>query len=267
MPSMEELTTAMINRSIRNIRMEFEFLADSAVITPQQLANALAVLPEPTALRGSAAVASASAAGSSNPILSVPIPPSPPPSTAPAPAPLISAIPISTTPVPSAPTQPPVETAPVKQEGYFPSPGPYPPAPPAYSHAPVLAWVTALYAYNGQDPGDLVIMPSDRIAVLEYTNGDWWKGRNERTGQEGIFPRSYVQADDARTSMPPPSSSMPVTTPNYGNMPLAVSQGPVTPVTPGPVETQGKKFGKKLGNAAIFGAGATIGSNIVNKIS
>jgi len=28
----------------------------------------------------------------------------------------------------------------------------------------------------------------------------------------------------------------------------------------------GKKFGKKLGNAAIFGAGATIGSDIVNSI-
>lgn len=35
---------------------------------------------------------------------------------------------------------------------------------------------------------------------------------------------------------------------------------------PSKVETQGKKFGKKLGNAAIFGAGATIGSNIVNGI-
>lgn len=32
------------------------------------------------------------------------------------------------------------------------------------------------------------------------------------------------------------------------------------------VEEGGKKFGKKLGNAAIFGAGATIGSNIVNSI-
>lgn len=29
---------------------------------------------------------------------------------------------------------------------------------------------------------------------------------------------------------------------------------------------QGKKFGKKLGNAAIFGAGASIGGNIVNSI-
>lgn len=32
------------------------------------------------------------------------------------------------------------------------------------------------------------------------------------------------------------------------------------------LEEQGKKFGKKMGNAAIFGAGATIGSNIVNGI-
>lgn len=28
----------------------------------------------------------------------------------------------------------------------------------------------------------------------------------------------------------------------------------------------GKKFGKKLGNAAVFGAGATLGSKIVNGI-
>jgi hypothetical protein len=32
------------------------------------------------------------------------------------------------------------------------------------------------------------------------------------------------------------------------------------------VNEYGKKFGKKLGNAAIFGAGATIGGNIVNSI-
>lgn len=35
---------------------------------------------------------------------------------------------------------------------------------------------------------------------------------------------------------------------------------------PSKTQEQGKKFGKKLGNAAIFGAGATIGSNIVNSI-
>jgi len=25
--------------------------------------------------------------------------------------------------------------------------------------------------------------------VLEYTNAEWWKGRSEATGAEGIFPR------------------------------------------------------------------------------
>jgi len=53
-------------------------------------------------------------------------------------------------------------------------------------------------------------------------------------------------------------------------MPLAVSQsGSVLPTEgrkPSKFEENGKKFGKKMGNAAIFGAGATIGSNIVNGI-
>ena len=38
------------------------------------------------------------------------------------------------------------------------------------------------------------------------------------------------------------------------------------PKKPSKLEEHGKKFGKKMGNAAIFGAGATIGSNIVNGI-
>lgn len=58
---------------------------------------------------------------------------------------------------------------------------------------------------------------------------------------------------------------------SYGNMPLDVTQSSsaVTPVEgkkPSRFEENGIKFGKKMGNAAIFGAGATIGSNIVNGI-
>lgn len=53
-------------------------------------------------------------------------------------------------------------------------------------------------------------------------------------------------------------------------MPLAVanSGSMVDPGQrkPSKLEEHGKKFGKKMGNAAIFGAGATIGSNIVNGI-
>lgn len=56
----------------------------------------------------------------------------------------------------------------------------------------------------------------------------------------------------------------------YGNLPLQVSQSGSVNNPDGrkysKLEEQGKKFGKKMGNAAIFGAGATIGSNIVNGI-
>ena len=145
------------------------------------------------------------------------------------------------------------------------------PAPPAYQPTPavpagpmVLAHATAMYQYNAQDAGDLALMPNDNIAVTEYMNAEWWKGKNERTGQEGIFPASYVRKEE-KSMVPPPS--------NYGNMPLDVSNGaasgPVAQQTPGEpskFEQNGKKFGKKLGNAAIFGAGATIGGKIVNGI-
>jgi LAS seventeen-binding protein 1/2 len=64
--------------------------------------------------------------------------------------------------------------------------------------------------------------------------------------------------------MPQPSPS------DYGNLPLAITQSgsssQVDPRKPSKLEEHGKKFGKKMGNAAIFGAGATIGSNIVNGI-
>ncbi|CAD0044740.1 unnamed protein product [Aureobasidium pullulans] len=84
---------------------------------------------------------------------------------------------------------------------------------------PPLAQATALYAYNGTDPGDLELQPNDHI--------------------NNALPQS------APTS--------------YGNMPLEVSgQGDGS----GKVPTKMQEGG----NAAIFGAGATIGGNIVNSI-
>lgn len=144
------------------------------------------------------------------------------------------------------------------------------PPPPAYASAPpaptALATASALYQYNAQDDGDLALLPNDRVLVTEYMNAEWWKGKNERTGQEGIFPRSYVKVVDEKGPMVPGATPQPS---NYGNMPLDVSNG-VGGGQPGKepskANEQGKKFGKKLGNAAIFGAGATIGSNIVNGI-
>ena len=113
---------------------------------------------------------------------------------------------------------------------------------------------SALYAYNPTDEGDLALLPNDRIQITEYMNADWAKGRNERTKQEGIFPRSYVNIIEERnqpiTGMPAPTQQESAN--NYGNMPLAVSQSGGSGEAAGSkfdANGNGKKFGKKLGNA------------------
>lgn len=108
-------------------------------------------------------------------------------------------------------------------------------------------------------------------------NADWAKGRNERTGLEGIFPRSYVNILDEKS---PPQQQQygynsgagaygvrPPTTPatgngtSYGNLPMEVSQsgsggGSNMNGQGGGKESKlganGKKFGKKLGNASQY---------------
>ena len=126
--------------------------------------------------------------------------------------------------------------------------------PPAYASSPApaaLASASALYEYHPSDAGDLAILPNDRIFITEFMNADWAKGRNERTGMEGIFPRSYVAIVDEKGAMgryqppPPPMQS------NYGNMPLDVSQGGSgsAPGKESKLNANGKKFGKKMGNA------------------
>lgn len=124
--------------------------------------------------------------------------------------------------------------------------------PPAYatSTAPTIATASALYEYKPTDAGDLALLPNDRISVTEFMNTDWAKGRNERTGAEGIFPRTFVKVLDERSNFPNPP---PPTSSNYGNLPLDVSQGNSGSAGADGKESKfnqnGKKFGKKLGNA------------------
>ncbi|KAF3023333.1 hypothetical protein E8E15_007390 [Penicillium rubens] len=257
MAASSEFASAMTTRSLRMVRTELEFLADASVITPQQLSSILSQLP--TDSETSRAVHTS---------------PSPPRQQAqPAPA---QHVPVQAQPPPAPYT--PSYSPPVSQMNnvsinekafmhnqHVPVQAQPPQAPPAYPQVPpVLGLASAMYAYTPTDAGDLALQPQDRIQIIEHMNDDWWRGRNERTGQEGIFPRSYVNVvnEKAGISSPPPT--------NYGNMPLAVSQSgqPEDPNDPkkNKFEEGGKKFGKKLGNAAIFGAGATVGSNIVNSI-
>ncbi|KFP92363.1 SH3 domain-containing YSC84-like 1, partial [Apaloderma vittatum] len=52
--------------------------------------------------------------------------------------------------------------------------------------------VTALYSFEGQQPGDLTFKAGDKITVTTKTNSqfDWWEGTVG--GQTGIFPANYV---------------------------------------------------------------------------
>jgi hypothetical protein len=155
----------------------------------------------------------------------------------------------------------------LKEHHYTPVPTPAPLPPPAYVQTPqILSIATALYAYAPTDAGDLALQQGDRVQVTEHMNNDWWRGRNERTNSEGIFPRSYVNVVDEK-QRPPMMQPQPS---EYGNIPLQMTQSGSAIGPDGrkysKLEEQGKKFGKKMGNAAIFGAGATIGSNIVNGI-
>ena len=209
----DHTTKAITNRSLRTIRTELEFLTDISLLSTSQLSSILALLPDP----------STTSSATQLPITS------------------LGNLSISE-----------------KQPSGFYSPSPSPAPLPVYTSPAILAKASAIYAYNPTDAGDLALLPKDHIQILEFMNADWAKGRNERTGQEGIFPRSYVNIIEEKnggsgvmTMVPPPPT--PQSNNNYGNMPLAVSQGGGGADSAGrsKFDENGKKFGKKLGNAGM----------------
>jgi hypothetical protein len=243
----DSFRNAMINRSLGDIKNNLQFLVESNVITAAQQNAIQSQLP----------------VSAENSARALP---------AAAPTQQLAQMNIRNEPTPSH-TPTPVAEKKTSNIGYYSDsmtnapPPAYPSAPAMPVGPPVLTYASAMYQYNAQDAGDLALLPNDKIAVTEYMNAEWWKGKNERTGQEGIFPASYVRKEE-KSMVPAGVSSAPAPS-NYGNMPLDVSNGAqqqAAPGEPSKLEAGGKKFGKKLGNAAIFGAGATIGGNIVNSI-
>ncbi|GAB0138160.1 hypothetical protein EsDP_00006404 [Epichloe bromicola] len=264
------------NRSLRNIKTELENLLEKGVIDESAFDQIHATLPQESPLSGplrttasTAAARESPAAPATNDVSS------PPPSTQrmqnlginqPQPA--------SHSPVPGPPS-------------YDATPAPQVPS---RSGKPALAHARALYRYVASDSRDVSFEKDDKIIVHEYMNQDWWMGQNARTQQEGIFPRSYVLVEHEEQKSAPYGAA-PYGQPQYGYPPAG--QGPPQQQNPynssvppmavaeggqngqqtdgqqgdgNKVNQYGKKFGKKLGNAAIFGAGATIGGNIVNSI-
>ncbi|KAK9453713.1 SH3 domain-containing protein [Dipodascopsis uninucleata] len=95
--------------------------------------------------------------------------------------------------------------------------------------------------------------------------------------QKSYPPQQYMPPQQAYSVPPSQSYAAPVPQPYYPpqqqqQQPIVVQQQQQQDSQAsssnrfGGLEGAGKKFGKKLGNAAIFGAGATIGADIVNSI-
>ncbi|KYK59847.1 hypothetical protein DCS_00981 [Drechmeria coniospora] len=287
MVSVDRHTIMEANRSLRTIKTELENLLEKGVINDAVFEQIHGALPEESPLSGplrtsTSATATTTAAPTvtaANSTLS----PAPGPGTPVSsvngeggrqPSPMLGSNGGAGQPCPS-PAPPSYEATP-------------PPNPPLRDARPAIAHARALYRYSASDARDMAFEKDDRIAVHEYMNQDWWMGQNLRTGQQGIFPRNYVLVETEQKTVaglpyrpppqqmyaqgppPPPQQQNPY---NAHVPPMAVAEGSQQP--PPPQEPQqgggkagelGKKFGKKLGNAAIFGAGATIGGNIVNSI-
>lgn len=220
-------------RMLTFLNQELEYLTDARILTPTQLSSILALLPAQTPLHAP---------------VSPPLPTTTPTSN------LASHL-------RNTLLSPPAEkkaSTPIAEKSDFyssPQPTPAPLPPPAYSHTPsALASASALYEYMPSDAGDLALLPNDRVTITEFMNADWAKGRNERTAAEGIFPRSYVHILDEKSgkgpmmmgAVPPAGTAS-----GYGNVPLEVSQtgGGGGAVGESKFNQQGKKFGKKMGNA------------------
>lgn len=146
-----------------------------------------------------------------------------------------------------------------QQQSTSPAPPSYndTPAPslPARNQKPTVAHARALYRYAASDDRDLSFEKDDKISVLEYMNQDWWMGQNQRTGQEGIFPRNYVLVEQETKSPAPygqaqqPQYGYPQGPPQQQN-PYDANAPPMAVADGGSKHGEtGKKVGKKFGNA------------------
>ncbi|KAL2269623.1 hypothetical protein VTJ83DRAFT_1807 [Remersonia thermophila] len=255
---MDRQTIIETNRSLRLIKNELESLLEKGVLSDAAFDSISSLLPAETPLSAAGRSTAATAATTTTTTNTT-----------------------NTTRTPSAPTPTPL-SANVAGATNNSSSSSSSPAPPSYAAStappskPVLVHARALYRYAATDPRDLSFERDDRVAVHEYMNDDWWLGSNLRTGEEGIFPKNYVVVDPQGEKQPGPAASPAAPFPGYPQPQHAHAHAP-GPYAGGPppeggehkdskMAEHGKKFGKKLGNAAIFGAGATIGSNIVNSI-
>ena len=51
----------------------------------------------------------------------------------------------------------------------------------------------ALYDFKASDEEEMDMQRGDTINVQNKADANWWKGTNQRTNKEGLFPKTYVQ--------------------------------------------------------------------------
>ncbi|XP_052264884.1 growth factor receptor-bound protein 2-like isoform X2 [Dreissena polymorpha] len=51
----------------------------------------------------------------------------------------------------------------------------------------------ALYDFNPQEPGELFLKKGDEVDIEEEIDRHWWRGKNTRTNEIGLFPANYVR--------------------------------------------------------------------------
>ncbi|QPG74027.1 hypothetical protein FOA43_001346 [Brettanomyces nanus] len=166
-----------------------------------------------------------------------------------------------------------------KMSSYSAPSGIIPSAPPSYSEAQEYA--EALYDYRPQQPEDIELRIGDKIAVVDKMSPSWWRG--SCNGRTGIFPANYVKLLGVGSKSQSESQVRLQTQPQpqqYQSQQYSMVQQPqqqqqqqqVVQHTPQQTlqslqsNAAVQKIGSKIGSAVIFGAGATIGSDIVNSI-
>ncbi|RPA87249.1 hypothetical protein BJ508DRAFT_357681 [Ascobolus immersus RN42] len=251
-PPMAPSTTSAAHRSLRTIQTELEYLVEVGHISGHTASQITSLLPSPPPLQFATTPTSSAAPSVRSPTAEPTHTPYAPPQS------YNTVVPIrEKTPLPLA-----VQTPPPP-----PPPPPTPAPPPAYALPADAFRAKALWAYEEKNPGDLNFKAGQFILVLKKENDEWWSGRcidgttNEPVGPAGIFPCAYVEAVKNEVA----AGGKGHVSGDMGTGFLNTSFGGGSKNEDGK-ESNGKKFGKKLGNAAIFGAGATIGGNLVNAI-